>query len=269
MNNFYSFFENLHGWLLIKSCGEIFIIFVLLYTILRILQGMRGVGILRGLAFTLVIISVVILFLIKKLELYTVSWLVSEFLPVFIIPILILFQPEFRRALVRLGHSPFFRIFFKTEVRVVKEIVEAVLGLSKNKIGGLITIEREDGLNNYIESGIRTNSDISSELISTIFWPGTPLHDGAIIIQEQKIVAAGCLFPLSENINIAQTFGTRHRAGIGITEETDAFSIVISEETGSISISSGGQLKEDINQDELKMALEELSIDVVKNARSD
>ena len=268
MNSFFGFFENLHGWLLVKSCVEIFIIFVLLYTVLRIMQGTRGAGMLRGLAFILVIISIVILFFIKKLELYAVSWIVTEFLPVFIIPIVILFQPEFRRALVRLGHSPFFRMFFKSEVQVAEEVVKAVSNLSKNKVGGLIAIGREDGLSNYIESGIKINSDVSSDLISTIFWPGTPLHDGAVIIRERKIAAAGCLFPLTENSDIAKTYGTRHRAGIGITEETDAISIIISEETGCVSFSVGGQLKDDITPEELKRALKELTIETDMSARS-
>ncbi len=268
MNSFFGFFEDLHGWLLVKSCVEIFIIFVLLYTVLRIMQGTRGAGMLRGLAFILVIISIVILFFIKKLDLYAVSWIVTEFLPVFIIPIVILFQPEFRRALVRLGHSPFFRMFFKSEVQVAEEVVKAVLNLSKNKVGGLIAIGREDGLSNYIESGIRINSDVSSDLISTIFWPGTPLHDGAVIIRERKIAAAGCLFPLTENSDIAKTYGTRHRAGIGITEETDAISIIISEETGCVSFSVGGQLKDDITPEELKRALKELTIETDMSARS-
>ena len=268
MNSFFGFFENLHGWLLVKSCVEIFIIFVLLYTILRIMQGTLGAGMLRGLAFILVIISIVILFFIKKLELYAVSWIVTEFLPVFIIPIVILFQPEFRRALVRLGHSPFFRMFFRSEVQVAEEVVKAVSNLSKNKVGGLIAIGREDGLSNYIESGIKINSDVSSDLISTIFWPVTPLHDGAVIIRERKIAAAGCLFPLTENSDIAKTYGTRHRAGIGITEETDAISIIISEETGCVSFSVGGQLRDDITLEELKGALKELTIETAMSARS-
>jgi len=205
--------------------------------------------------------------IIKKLELYTVNWLITEFLPVLIIPVIILFQPEFRRALIKLGHSPFFRMFVKAEVQVAKEIVMAVTALSENKIGGLITIEREDGLDNYIEGGIKINSNISSDLISTIFWPGTPLHDGAIIIQELKIAAAGCLFPLTENENIPKTCGTRHRAGIGITEETDAISIIVSEETGLVSLAVGGNLKEDITQDELKKVLEEMSTPAVKGIR--
>ncbi|ODS32605.1 MAG: hypothetical protein SCARUB_02257 [Candidatus Scalindua rubra] len=278
MDGFFGFFENLHsiihpywcnGWMLIKSCGEIFIIFILLYTILKIMQGTRGAGILRSLAFTLVIISIGILFFLKKLELYSVNWLITEFLPVFIIPIIILFQPEFRRALVRLGHSPFFRMFIKAEIQVTKEIVKAITTLSENKIGGLITIEREDGLGNYIEDGIKINSNISSDLISTIFWPGTPLHDGAVIVQEQKIAAAGCLFPLTENENISKTYGTRHRAGIGITEETDAISIIISEETGTVSVAVGGKLEEDVTPDELRKVLEGISTDTVKENRSE
>ena len=277
MNGFFGFFENLHsiihpywcnGWMLVKSCGEIFIIFILLYTILRIMQGTRGAGILRGLAFTLVIVTIVILFFIKKLELYTVNWLITSFLPVLIIPVIILFQPEFRRALIKLGHSPFFRMFVKSEIQVAKEIVKSVIDLSENKIGGLITIEREDGLDNYAESGIKINSDISSDLISTIFWPGTPLHDGAVIIQELKIAAAGCLFPLTENENIPKSCGTRHRAGIGITEDTDAISIIVSEETGLISLAAGGDLKEDVTQDELRRVLEEMSTTAVKGIRS-
>ncbi len=277
MDEFFGFFENLHsivhphwcnGWMLFKSCWEIFIIFILLYSILKIMQGTRGAGILRGMAFTLVIITIVILFIIKKLELHTVNWFFIEFLPVLIIPVIILFQPEFRRALIKLGHSPFFRMFVKSEIQVAKEILTAVTALSENKIGGLITIEREDGLGNYIEGGIKVNSNISSDLISTIFWPGTPLHDGAVIIQELKIAAAGCLFPLTENENIPKSCGTRHRAGIGITEDTDAISIIISEETGLVSLAAGGDLKEDVTQDELRRVLEEMSTTAVNGIRS-
>ena len=136
------------------------------------------------------------------------------------------------------------------------------------KIGGLITIEREDGLNNYAESGIKINSDISSDLISTIFWPGTPLHDGAVIVQEVKITAAGCLFPLTENENISKSCGTRHRAGIGITEETDAISIIISEETGLVSVAEGGKLNENVTPEELRKILKEMSTDTVEEERS-
>jgi len=232
------------------------------------MQGTRGAGILRGLAFTLVIATIIILFFIKKLELYTVNWLITEFLPVLIIPVIILFQPEFRRALIKLGHSPFFRMFIKAEIHIANEIANTVTALSNKRIGGLITIERGDGLGVYIERGVKINSDISSDLISTIFWPGTPLHDGAVIIQGFKIAAAGCLFPLTENENISKTCGTRHRAGIGITEETDAISIIVSEETGLVSVAVGGVLNEDVTADELKKKLEELSTNTVTEDRS-
>jgi len=232
------------------------------------MQGTRGAGILRGLAFTLVIATIIILFFIKKLELYTVNWLITEFLPVLIIPVIILFQPEFRRALIKLGHSPFFRMFIKAEIHIANEIANTVTALSNKRIGGLITIERDDGLGVYIERGVKINSDISSDLISTIFWPGTPLHDGAVIIQGFKIAAAGCLFPLTENENISKTCGTRHRAGIGITEETDAISIIVSEETGLVSVAVGGVLNEDVTADELKKKLEELSTNTVTEDRS-
>ena len=147
------------------------------------------------------------------------------------------------------------------------EIVNAVSTLSEKKIGGLITIEREDGLGVYIERGVTINSNISSNLISTIFWPGTPLHDGAVVVQEFKIAAAGCLFPLTENENISKSCGTRHRAGIGITEETDAISIIVSEETGLVSVAVGGVLDEDITPDQLRKKLEGFSTDTVTENR--
>jgi diadenylate cyclase len=158
-------------------------------------------------------------------------------------------------------------MFVKSEIHFAMEIVNAVSTLSEKKIGGLITIEREDGLGVYIERGVTINSNISSNLISTIFWPGTPLHDGAVVVQEFKIAAAGCLFPLTENENISKSCGTRHRAGIGITEETDAISIIVSEETGLVSVAVGGVLDEDITPDQLRKKLEGFSTDTVTENR--
>ena len=182
----FELFENVSPWMLGRSLGEIFLIFMVVYVVLRIMQGTRGTSILRGLAFIIVLISVGVLFFVRKLQLHTINWLITEFVPVFIIPIIILFQPEFRRALLRLGQNPVFRVFLKPEYKVTNEIIKAIVTLSKNKIGALIAIEREVGLDSFIETGTRLNADVSSELISTIFWPGSPLHDGAAIIQEQK-----------------------------------------------------------------------------------
>ncbi|MBI2470558.1 MAG: TIGR00159 family protein [Planctomycetes bacterium] len=261
-------FENVNAWMIGRSLGEIFLIFTVVYVVLRIMQGTRGTSILRGLAFIIVLISVGVLFFVRKLQLYTINWLITEFVPVFIIPIIILFQPEFRRALLRLGQNPVFRVFLKPEYKVTNEIIKAVVTLSKNKTGALIAIEREVGLDNFIETGTRLNADVSSELICTIFWSGSPLHDGAAIIQEQKIIAAGCLLPLTENMELSKSLGTRHRAGIGLTEETDAIVIIVSEETGAISTGFKGVLNRDIDEKGLKKILDELSTERFSTQRS-
>lgn len=262
-------FENINIWMVSRSLGEIFLIYMVVYVVLRIMQGTRGTSILRGLAFIIVMISVGVLFFIRKLQLYTINWLVTEFVPVFIIPIIILFQPEFRRALLKLGQNPVFKVFLKPEYQVMNEIIKAVELLSKNKIGALIAIEKEVGLNSFIETGTKLNADISSELICTIFWYGSPLHDGAVIVQEQKISAAGCLLPLTENAELSKSLGTRHRAAIGITEETDAIVIVVSEETGTISTGFKGVLNRDVDVKQLKKILGELSRERLSIARSD
>ncbi|HHT9111382.1 MAG TPA: diadenylate cyclase CdaA [Candidatus Brocadiaceae bacterium] len=254
-------FNNVSIWMVGRSLGEIFLIYMVVYVVLRIMQGTRGTSILRGLAFIIVMISVGVLFFVRKLQLFTIDWLITEFVPVFIIPIIILFQQEFRRALLKLGQNPVFKVFVKPEYHVTNEIIKAVVNLSKNKIGALIAIEREVGLDSFVETGTRLSADVSSELLGTIFWPGSPLHDGAVIIQEQKVSAAGCFLPLTETVELSKSLGTRHRAGIGLTEETDAIVIIVSEETGAISTGFKGTLNQGIDEKELKRILDELSTD--------
>lgn len=251
MINLAKIFSDFNGMRISKASLEIFIIFLLIYLVLRVLQGTRGEGILRALSFIIVIASLTILFLVRKLHLYSVEWIIDEFLPVFILPIIILFQQEFRRAVVRLGHNTFLRVFFKQSSPLTNEVIKAIVNMASNKIGGLIAIEREAGLDTYIEGGTKINADVSSDLIKTIFWPSSPLHDGAVIVRDQKIVAASCLFPLSENPDISKEFGTRHRAGIGLTEETDAIVLIISEETGNISIAIQGHTTGKLEENEL------------------
>ncbi len=253
-----AFFEDIDFFMAFKAAVEIFIIFLMLYFVLRFMQGTRGVGVMRGLVFVLVIATVILLFIVRKLQLYTVDWLLTEFLPMITLPFIILFQPELRRALVRLGENPFLEIFSKGEYSILDEVVKAAAILAKNKLGGIIAIERRVGLDHFIEAGTRVDADISSDLINTIFWPGSPLHDGAIIIQEQKIVAAGCLLPLSDNPTMDKSFGTRHRAGMGLTEETDAISIIISEETGVISVAVKGHITSGLDEKGLKKTLDQL-----------
>ena len=261
-------FKNINIWMIGRSLGEIFIIFIVVYVVLRIMQGTRGTSILRSLAFIIVLISVGVLFFVRKLQLYTIDWLITEFVPVFIIPIIILFQPEFRRALLRLGQNPVFTVFLKPAYQVTDEIIKAIEVLSRDKVGALIAIEKEVGLDSFVETGTRLNSDVSSELLCTIFWPGSPLHDGAVIIQEQKISGAGCLLPLTENTALSKSLGTRHRAGIGLTEETDAVVIIVSEETGTISTGYKGGLNRGSDVKQLKKILDELFTERFSIARS-
>jgi len=247
-----------HDWkAVVRALLEMGLIYVMLYAVLRFMQGTRGAGMLRGLAFFLVVASVTVLFLVKWLELHAIGWLVSGFLPLFIIPILIVFQPELRRALLRLGHNPLFRLFFRADTGVLDEVVKAVVALSTSKVGGLVVMEREVGLTTFAEGGVQLDSEVKAELINTIFWPGSPLHDGAVIVQENRVAAAGCLLPFTENAEISRSLGTRHRAGVGITEETDAISIIVSEETGQISVAARGKMTRSLNADELRKALEE------------
>ncbi len=265
----FGLFDNVNGWMIGRSLGEIFLIYMVVYVVLRIMQGTSGTSILRGLAFIIVLISIGVLFFVRKLQLFTIDWLITEFVPVFIIPIIILFQPEFRRALLRLGQNPVFSMFLKSEQQeMTYEIIQAVETLSKSKIGALIAIERDVGLGNFVETGTKLQADVSRDLLTTIFWPGSPLHDGAVIIQEQKISAAGCLFPLTEKTELSRSLGTRHRAGIGLTEETDALVIIVSEETGTISTGFKGELKQGIDGKGLKKILDDLSTERFSVAKS-
>jgi len=149
---------------------------------------------------------------------------------------------------------------FRRETAVIRAVVDAVRQMSERRIGALITFEREIGLKTYIEGGVQLDAEVSSGLLNTVFWPGSPLHDGAIIIAEQRIVAAGCLFPLSEKPGLAKSMGTRHRAGIGVTEESDAVSLIVSEETGRVSVAVGGQVTENVPLERLGSVLTDLVV---------
>jgi len=246
---------------LVRVALEVLIIFVIVYAFLRIMQGTRGAGVLKGLAFFVAILAIITIVVTRAwwVQLDTVHWVFTSFVPVIIVPLIILFQPEIRRGLIRLGQNPLFRAFFRPHSRFTEELVKATFSLARDKLGGLIAIEREVGLRGYVEAGVRLDAEVSAELIKTIFWPGTPLHDGAIVISQQRIAAAGCLFPLTENPQFSKEMGTRHRAGIGITEESDAAAIIISEQTGRVSLAVGGSLQRDLDDKSLRRALEELA----------
>lgn len=253
------------GWLQVG--GEILIIYVFLFMLFRLVHGTRGAGVLRGLVFLLIMGFVGLLFVVKHFQLYAIEWLMSGFLPIFIVPIVVILQPEFRRALVRIGQNPFFRFFLRAESTVTGEIARSVDMLARRKIGALIAVEREIGLGGFIEGGVSLDCKVSADLIVTVFYPGTPLHDGAIVIRDQRIAAAGCLFPLSENPGVATGLGTRHRAALGVTEETDALAIVVSEETGTVSVAMRGEMTRNLDGRSVRQILDEFAVEEEPNAR--
>lgn len=228
---------------------EIIVLWYVIYHLLVFIKGTPAVQVLRGLIF-LIILFFISLFIAQKLGLTIINWIFPRLFAVFLVSFLIIFQPELRRGLAQLGQGPILGLFLREE-RIIDEISEAVFMLAKKKIGAIIALEREIGLKPYIESGVSLDSKVNSELINTIFMPHTPLHDGGIIIQNGRIVAAGCLFPLTQNPRISKSLGTRHRAAVGLTDETDALVIVVSEETGLVSLAREGKLTRDVDKESL------------------
>jgi len=236
-----------------KPVIEIGIIFALLYTALRFMQGTRGAGILKGLAMLLVIVFLVLYYASQRFYLERINFLLAALLEAAIFALIVIFQPELRRGLVRLGQTPFFGRFVKGEYDLLDEIEKAVTRLAKNRVGALIAVERNVGLSTYTEGGVKIDAEVRSELIESIFYPGSSLHDGAVIIQGNRIAAAACLLPLSENPTLG--LGTRHRAGVGLTEETDAITIIVSEETGKVSLALAGDIKRGLDFPQLSKML--------------
>jgi diadenylate cyclase len=236
----------------IKIAIEILIIFIFFYYLLLSLKGTRGAGIFKGVIFMSVITFLLVGIVAKGLGLPNIQFALQSILLPILIVLIIVFQPELRRVLLDLGQSRLFN-FVSTSAgsRMVNEIALAAVNLSGRKQGALIALEKEIGLKPYIEGGIKLDSEVSKELIETIFYTGSALHDGGIVIKDEHITAAACLFPLSENPDISKSLGTRHRAAIGLTEESDAITIVVSEETGAISACIHGQLHSDLNKEKL------------------
>ncbi len=212
---------------------EVLLLWVAYYAVFLLLRGTAAEQVIKG----LIIISLIVM-VTRGLNLQIINWLLTRLLAISVIMFVIIFQPEIRRALARIGRFG----IFTGEREFLDEVAKAATVLAKKKTGGLIAIERETGLRRYVESGVAMDSKVTSELINTIFNVATPLHDGGIIISEHRIEAAACLFPLTQNPNIPRSMGTRHRAAIGLSEETDAVVVVVSEETGNISIALGGHI---------------------------
>jgi diadenylate cyclase len=240
---------------------EIPLMAIVIYYVLRFIEGTRVAGSVKLLAAFFTIGVFFIFALGRWAQLNVIMWLVDKSLPIIAIALLFIFQPELRRGLILLGRTPFFSLLTRGESAAANEIFDAVIGLSKQQIGALIAIQREVGMRGYIERGVRVDAQVTAELLQSIFYPGTPLHDGAVIVQNNRVAAAGCLLPLTENIDVGVGMGTRHRAGIGVTEETDAICIVVSEETGGISVAMNGQIERNIDRERLRGILREFYVE--------
>jgi diadenylate cyclase len=240
---------------------DILIVTVLIYQVLLLVRGTRAVQLALG-------IAVLVLAYVgsKVFRLNTLQWVLSG-LPVAIpLALLVVFQPELRRMLEQLGRGGVLASSFGSNlgreetIRLVNDVARACRILSGRRTGALIVLERQTGLNDVIESGIRVDAVLTVQLLITTFFPNTPLHDGAVVIRGKRLMAAGCLLPLSENPSLSRTLGTRHRAALGIAEATDAIAVVVSEETGSISMAREGRLSRGLTEEELKVALLDLLV---------
>jgi len=234
---------------------EMLLIATVVYIVLRFLQGTRGARLLQGLVSLLVFGLLVVKVLADQWELERVQVLMQPFIWTVLLTTLVVFQPELRRGLMRLGETRWRRIRRSEIDRIARPIAAACGQLSKNKIGALIAIERDIGLSGLTDQGVRLDARLSSELLNTIFWPGSALHDLGVIVQHGRIAAAGCPFPLGDVEGTDRSIGSRHRAAIGLSLDSDAVMVVVSEETGTISIAEGGHLHRHIAPESL---LEEL-----------
>ena len=237
----------------IQDVIDIGIIAFLIYRIIDLIRGTRAVQMLIGLA---------VLFLTylssQYFDLYTLNWILDNFLSSILLVIVVIFQDDIRRALTQVGSRPFFGGEPGIQGQDLEEIIRAAVSLASKRIGALIVLQREVGLNQYIEVGTQLDARVSKELITSIFLPPSPIHDGALIIHQGRIIAAGCFLPLTTNPHVSKTLGTRHRAAIGLTEETDAIVVVISEEEGAISMVREGRITRDVDAGTLRTTVQRL-----------
>ncbi|HXM77808.1 MAG TPA: diadenylate cyclase CdaA [Thermoanaerobaculia bacterium] len=226
-----------------RDAVDVLIVALIVYMLLRLIRGTRAVQMVLGILTVFVIYEIAVF--LNLVALRTILQALFFYVP---FAIIVLFAQELRRALATFGRTPFFAWFSGYQAEeTISDIVLAVTSLSARRTGALIVLERREGLKNYIENGVQLDSAVSYDLLVTVFAPGTPLHDGAVILSGERVAAAACFLPLSLNEGLSKRFGTRHRAAIGITEETDALAVVVSEERGTISVARNGQMIEDLD----------------------
>lgn len=233
---------------------DVVIVAFIVYRVLLLIKGTRAMQMLTGLG-----IMAIGYFLSSALELFTTHWLLSHFFDYLVLIVIVLFQDDLRRALTNVGKNPFFASASTEAERAnVDEIARAANRLARERIGGLIVLERETGLKNFIETGSKIDSQVKAELIYSIFVPTSPIHDGAVIITGGRIAAAGCFLPLSKDPNIDKRYGTRHRAALGITEDSDAIVVLVSEEAGEAHLVKNGKIITNLSESEMVQSLSAL-----------
>ena len=235
------------------SIVDILLVAVLIYQLLSLIRGTRAAPMLVGLA-----VLALAFYFARLGELRTLNWLLSTLLPYIVFALIVVFQSEIRHALTNLGTRISFGRSSNSAGDVYDDIVLAANLFSQDQTGALIIIERDIGLRTYIESGVPLDARLSYDLLATLFRPSAPLHDGAVIVQRDRVAAAACFLPLSMNPVLSTQMGTRHRAGIGVTEETDAIAVIVSEETGAISLAVGGTIERDLTVEQLRERIGEL-----------
>ncbi|BAB03984.1 diadenylate cyclase CdaA [Halalkalibacterium halodurans] len=249
------FGENLPWLNYLTQILDILVVTYVIYKAIMIIRGTRAVQLLKGITVILIVYAISIFF-----NLRTLGWIVNQAITYGLLAVIIIFQPELRRALEQLGRGRFFASRTANEEETMKKTIDAIVKAStymgKRRIGALISMERETGMTDYVETGIPMNANLTSELLINTFIPNTPLHDGAVIINNDTILAAACYLPLSENPFISKELGTRHRAALGVSEVTDCLTIVVSEETGHISLTKNGELHRDLDEEQLRSLLE-------------
>jgi diadenylate cyclase len=247
-----------------RDALEILILWIGIYQLYRVFKATRGAQILVGFAMLLIILTL----LSQVFELQVIRWIITHATFFLVISAVVLFQPELRTALAKLGSSKLFFFSNKRQLAFLETFAEAVIKLAKTRVGALFAIERSISLKPFLETGVPLDSEFSNELAQTIFHPKTPLHDGGMIIARDRVAGAACVFPVSQKELSDRSIGLRHRAGIGITEETDCIAVVVSEETGAISICMDGELIRDLDEDQFREKLDSIFLDDDSNEAS-
>jgi diadenylate cyclase len=248
------FLANLNSSFRQEDLLDIAIVAFIVYRCLNLIRGTRAVQMVIGLG----VLSGAY-FLTNQLELYTSHWLLSNFFDYFVFIIIVMFQDDLRRALTRIGKNPFlWPVESENQLEMVDEVARAATQLARDKIGALIVIERDTGLKNFMDTGSKIDARVRAEILYSIFLVDSPLHDGAVIINGDRIASAGCFLPLSKNQDIDKKYGTRHRAGIGLTEETDAVVVLVSEEAGEAHIVQSGQMIRNLSESQIRDSLTDL-----------